>query len=309
MSELQYKADMSSIHRTLVEHLSRSLTAFQSSADRFRVLYTLPWTSDASGASNLSGAHAKATTVGKRIEKLVVMDSSFNPPTRAHFAMLQSALSAVRVSKQSEGDAIRVLLLLAVKNADKAAQPAAFPLRLGMMAAFGQEIRNAENGPDLHVDVGVTTEPYFHDKALAIQHSEFYGTGSATPLQVFLAGFDTLIRVFNPKYYEGADGGMKAALGPFFESSRLRVTLRGDDDWGSTEEQRQWVKDLAAGGLEAKGGRKEWLDKIELVDGVEGGVVSSSRVREAVKLGKRVDGMVGREVMSWIEEQGLYRDG
>lgn len=306
MTETQRTGNMPALHKTLVESLSRSLTAFQSSADQFRVLCSLPWTAEGNATNNTSEARARAATSGKQAQKLVVMDSSFNPPTRAHATMLRSALDAVRHVRQDGNETTRVLLLLAVKNADKAPQPAAFPSRLGMMAAFGQEIRSWEDVPEFYVDVGVTTKPYFHDKALAIQQSGFYGT---TPEQIFLAGFDTLIRVFNPKYYGEAEGGMQAALSPFFESSRLRITLRGDDEWGSADEQRRWVKELADGGLEERGGRREWLDMIELVDGVEGEAVSSSRVREAVKLGESVERMVGREVISCIEEEGLYRDG
>jgi nicotinamide-nucleotide adenylyltransferase len=178
-----------------------------------------------------------------------------------------------------------------------------------MMTAFGREMRVWPESRDVSFDVGVTTEPYFHDKAEAIRSSGFYGN-EEQPEQVFLAGFDTLIRIFNPKYYtEG--GGMQAALGPFFETSRLRVTLRADDEWGSAEEQRAWVKTLeeeGEEGIEARGGNRAWLEKIELVDGVEGEAVSSSRVREAVSMGSEVAGMVGEEVKNWIDQEGLYRE-
>lgn len=176
------------------------------------------------------------------------------------------------------------------------------------MTAFREELRNWNEGKNVDVDVGVTTEPYFHDKALAIRDSGFYG--EEQPESVFLAGFDTLIRVLNPKYYT-EEGGMQTALDPFFKTSILRVTLRGDDDWGSAEEQRAYVRSLqedGENGIVAKGGKKEWLDKIELVDGVDGEAVSSSRVREAVKLNEDVDGLIGPEVKSWVIEEDLYRE-
>jgi nicotinamide-nucleotide adenylyltransferase len=297
-------------------NFSRTLSAFKASTDRFSVLYSLPWSPHGKLYRNSrdnavcnqvgSGVHSTPKT---KVKRIIVLDSSFNPPTRAHAAMLRSALAASGERASDEERTTKILLLLAVKNADKAPQPAAFPLRLGMMSGFGQEVRGWDESHGLSVDVGVTTEPYFHDKAQAIQSSGLYGEDEG-PEQVFLAGFDTLIRIFNPKYYND-EGGMQAALGPFFAACRLRITLRGDDDWGSAEEQRVWVRSLeqkGEGGIEDRGGRAEWLDRIELVHGVEGEAVSSSRVREAARTGGDLDRMVGPEVGRWIEEAELYRD-
>lgn len=237
-------------------------------------------------------------------QRLVVLDSSFNPPTRAHAEMLLSALRA------SEGLKTRVLLLLAVKNADKPAdEPASFPVRLGMMDSFGSSPGLRDDG--VPVDVGVTTRPYFHDKSSAIADS---GAFELEQQQVFLAGFDTLIRIFDPKYYTetGKDGetSMQAALGPFFQRAALRITLRPDDKWGGVEEQRDWVRQLREGKLNEMGGKVEWMDKVELVDGVKGEAVSSSKARKMVSEGK-IDGiedLVGAEVQEWIADQNLYRD-
>ncbi|KAK0388047.1 hypothetical protein NLU13_4291 [Sarocladium strictum] len=303
---------MALTRKAMLEHFSRSLMAFQASSERFSVLYTLPWSSDAKRFPQNPRTVQDGTSDSNALEipeRLVVLDSSFNPPTRAHAAMLRSAVAASSKSIDKDEGTTRVLLLLAVRNADKAPQPAAFPSRLGMMERFGRELREWDEGTGITIDIGVTTEPYFHDKAQAIQSSGFYGN-SKQPEQVFLAGFDTLVRIFDPKYYADG-GGMQTALGPFFENSRLRVTLRANDDWGSADEQRAWVRSLEEEGkenIEERGGRKEWLDRIDLVDGVEGEAVSSSRVRQAVKLGRDVNGMVGEQVKRWIEEEGLYRD-
>lgn len=233
----------------------------------------------------------------------MVLDSSFNPPTRAHTSIAREALGAL---EHQEG-ATRLLLLLSVNNADKAPKPASFPVRLGMMDAAARELLGEEGRQQVDVDVAVTTKAFFHDKARAIARSGFYGVETT---QVFLAGFDTLVRIFDPKYYGGLEG-MRAALDGLFATARLRVTTRPDGElWGGTERQRAEVERLEAGGLEEVGGRGEWMGRVDVVEGGEEGEgVSSSRVREAVGAGRGVDGLVGGEVEAWIEGERLYREG
>ncbi|KAH6885709.1 hypothetical protein B0T10DRAFT_608161 [Thelonectria olida] len=234
--------------KSLLSLLSRSLTSFQSSPDVFRVLCTLPHQSDPA-----------PRRPARPVRNLVVLDSSFNPPTKAHASMARDALGATK-----EQGARRLLLLLSVNNADKAPKPASFPLRLGMMDAMGRELLE-ELQEDVEIDVAVTTMAFFHDKARAIAQSGFY---PSAPTQVFLAGFDTLVRIFNPKYYPD---GMQAALDPLFAAARLRVTTRPDEQWGGTEEQRAEVERLATGGLEDVGGRRAWMERVDVVEGGEEG--------------------------------------
>lgn len=287
--------------KTITDFFSRSLTSFQSSRDAFRVLCTLPH------QARSNPAPRKPTAV---VSDLVVLDSSFNPPTTAHALMAKSAL---RASAAATGRK-RLMLLLAVNNADKAPKPASFPIRLSMMDAFGrqllEDVAASDGEEDLEIDVAVTTMPFFHEKSQAMAAQ--YSASSPPPQQTFLAGFDTLIRIFNPKYYGGGDGGMQAALGPFFEAARLRVTLRPDDEWGSAEEQMAYVRGGGGLKLQEVGGDDAWLGRVDVVEGV-GEVVSSSMVRAMVGRGgaeweKEVERVVGREVREWIEREGLYRE-
>ncbi|RTE72481.1 hypothetical protein BHE90_013106 [Fusarium euwallaceae] len=267
---------------SLITTFSRALTSFQSSPDTLRILCTLP--------------HVSNTPAPRRpshpVRDLIILDSSFNPPTLAHAGMARSAL-------QAHGSS-RLMLLLSVNNADKAPKPASFPVRLGMMEALGRELVGEVEG--LEVDVAVTTMPFFHDKAKAIVQSGFYGDAT----QTFLAGFDTLVRIFNPKYY--GEGGMRLALGPFFDAAKVRVTTRPDETWGGVEEQRAWLTGAKLGEV---GGDDAWVGRVEIVEGDEGGEgVSSSRVREVVKSGdvEELDGLVSEEIKGWIEREGLYRE-
>lgn len=169
------------------------------------------------------------------------------------------------------------------------------------MEAMGRELLDE----GVEIDVAVTTMPFFHDKAKAIEKSGFYATESGDqPTQTFLAGFDTIVRIFNPKYYSE---GIQNALRVFFESCKVRVTTRPDETWGGAEEQRAWltkerVKDV--------GGDETWVERVEMVEGREGDEdVSSSRVREVVKSGQgSLDGLVGEEVRGWIERDALYKE-
>ena len=301
--------------KTLIDYFSRSLTFFQASEDGFRVLCTLPHQRETPCARKPRGAPSR----------VVVLDSSFNPPTRAHAQMAQSAILEAMSSSSSSATATatnvtedcktRLVLLLAVNNADKAPKPASFPQRLGMMDALGHALRRRlmkERELDVEVDLAVTTMPYFNKKAAAIEESGFYEVDETVPEQEFLAGFDTVIRVFNPKYYtevvEEGVSPMKSALEPFFDSARLRVTMRPDDEWGSEEEQEAYVRGLEEGKLDEVGGEAAWAKRIELVKGDDGVGVSSSKVRAMVEAGEtRLEELVGEDVKEWIEEEGLYR--
>ncbi|OAQ79738.1 cytidylyltransferase [Purpureocillium lilacinum] len=333
----------------LVDFFARSLTAFQSSRDPLRVLCTLPHSSASATSTRVasSSSAVDAEPAPRRpsgpVRRLIVLDSSFNPPTRAHAQMVRSAVRDAKGGEARASGATRVMLLLAVNNADKAPKPASFPVRLCMMEGFARELlgdeagreastvlgaRGAhanEDGAGLKVDLALTTMPYFHDKARAIHASGFYGGAHDAPEQVFLAGYDTLIRIFNPKYYGGGEAAgttaadrhnkeetaMQAALDPFFATARLRVSTRPDDEWGGLEEQREYVRGLENGRLDAVGGRGEWARRVDVVsmdrgDGMEG--VSSSRAREAVKErnSEELERMVDGEVRAWIEREKLY---
>lgn len=299
--------------------LQAALRAFQSSGKAFELITPCP-------------------SPPRNCTTLVVLDSSFNPPTIAHMAMATSALHDLRTQRSiaaklkggahdQSDDGVRLLLLLAVNNADKAPKPASFEQRLLLMQYFASDIQRAsreasEEQPasDVPVDIGLTTYPYFHDKSAAIANaSTEYTFAPSTSEQVFLAGYDTLIRIFNPKYYSACDASstsetpMQAVLEPFLTRARLRITMRPDADSGGREAHEGYIERLLRGDeLEKIGGRPEWARKIEIVDGLEeeyGLVLSSTEARTAVekedwaRLGrlipKGVAGAIERREVSW----------
>lgn len=313
--------------RQILDFFRNSLDQFQQSNSSFAVIATLRRAGsrtqrhDAASDDFPIPIPAPAEPVASP-RRLIVLDSSFNPPTRAHMRMADSTIRSL--TKETDNDA-RLLLLLAVKNADKAPKPASFAHRLAMMWACAVDLQadqtqenEARNVP---IDVGLTTHPFFHDKSTEIAASAFYGgspPGEQGPEQVFLAGYDTLIRIFNPKYFTAPSPDpasemtpMQAALDPFFARARLRITMRPDDEWGSRADQLVYIDGL--GNLEESGGRGSWAERVEMVEGrsKEETIVSSTAARRAAKKGEwnTLGEFVGPCVRTWIEEEGLYADG
>ncbi|KAF3070713.1 hypothetical protein GL218_00290 [Daldinia childiae] len=303
---------MARLPSNLVSVFTQALKSYQISNATFRVLCSLTHSSLSSTPAEAPSLHPPQTPP----KSLLVLDSSFNPPTLAHQRMALSALSEHGQPSNDSTYKSRVLLLLAINNADKAPKPAAFPQRLAMMYIFAQDLLRsaaaaAEKNQCDGVDIAVTTEPYFHAKASAISTSDFYAREPNATEQVFLTGFDTLIRIFDPKYYP--DGSMAGSLDPFFAHSKLRVTMRTDAEWGDAAAQRAYVRELREGGLERVGGRTGWAERIEMVEGRTEGeeVVSSTKVREAVlrRDWEALGRLVSEDVAGWIREEGLYAEG
>lgn len=332
----------------LVAFFAQALQTFQRAGTPFAVLCSLPARGDPTTPV------PPPPPPPRRPASLLVLDSSFNPPTLAHQRMALSALAdatataaaTATVPAPAPAAVPRVLLLLAINNADKAPQPAAFPQRLAMMYVFALDLVAAaaaaratrghddggggsssdgdDDGNGLAVDIAVTTEPYFHSKSAAVASCAFYGgqeapsddndnTPPPPPMgQVYLTGYDTLIRVFNAKYYP--DDSMRTALDPFFAHSRLRVTTRTHADWGTAADQAAYLDGLRNGALEARGGRAGWADKVDMVhapleDGQE--AISSTKVREAVanQDWERLRTLVSDGVAEWVRQAGLYTEG
>lgn len=173
--------------------------------------------------------------------------------------------------------------------------------------------------PNLAIDIAVTSHPRFVDKASAIASTPQFQK-PATPTNPFpspteqyhLIGYDTLTRLLSPKYYP-PDHNL-SPLNEMFTHHRLRVTYRlspSDNKYGDREEQDQYLRDLKEGKREGEGGKREWAERIEMVEGLGNGT-SSTGVREGIAKGEEegrrvVEGMCSKSVGEWIFRQGLYR--
>lgn len=117
---------------------------------------------------------------------LLVLDSSFNPPHWGHYTLIKKSLQFY--SDRSS----HVLLMLSVNNADMAPQPALFEKRIEMMCVMADMLK-AES---INASVGITTHGKYVDKYKTLRES-YLPIGTLS----FLVGFDTITRIFEPKYY------------------------------------------------------------------------------------------------------------
>ncbi|KAF2026281.1 Nucleotidylyl transferase [Setomelanomma holmii] len=289
--------------RAILPDLESALQSFTSSPAKFRVVRT---------------ANASST----QPRTLYILDSSFNPPSTAHLTL---ATSALKQHAPSEKAPFRLLLLFSTHNADKAPSPASFVQRIALMTVFAEDLSRrlketkasqTADVADISIDIGLTKEPYYSDKSVAIAETTppFY---SSNPIHVHLVGYDTLIRFCNPKYYPKYNPPL-SALKPFFSAGhKLRVTQRPTDptdasssEFGTVEEQRKYLQRLRDGEQKDAGFEPAWDSQIDMVQADEGVGVSSTRVRKAAKDGKwdEVGKLCTEGVAAWIKDQALYSE-
>jgi len=148
--------------------------------------------------------------IGQRPGALLCLSASFNPVTVAHASLVLEGCRLLPVRE--------ILLLLATANVDKAGEGLPLDLRFHLLLRF------AESRPSM--SVAAVGHGRFVDKLDAIRAAY-----PAVTRVVFLLGFDTLFRLFDPKYY--AD--RKASLTRLFDGSECIVANRGADTPGAVE--------------------------------------------------------------------------
>ncbi|WOO77681.1 Putative nicotinamide mononucleotide adenylyltransferase [Vanrija pseudolonga] len=265
---------------------------------------------------SLSAAHnaaiARATAPGfaglalleplERGQHLAVFDSSFNPPHRAHFGLGVSefpppaTVPSSTSPTPSPGDVPNPgpytarLLLFSTRNADKS--PAGDTAhRVGLMQAQARAMAAATRLP---VSVGLISAPTFVDKSAALlQHAQHV---------TFLVGTDTLLRIFDDKYYP-APGGMSAALEKLFARCWFVCALRdGYSREGRAQADALFARDDVAHYVA--------LGKIRTLPPIPGAeAVSSTDVRSIVREGRGRDALeelVVPEVAEYILANRLY---
>ena len=212
---------------------------------------------------------------------LYILDSSFNPPTNAHFALALSGLSS--------GQKSTVLLLLAIHNADKQPKPASFENRLEMMDLLAKKIESESSATVL---VALSKHARFVDKAKDVSIS--FPTIKGVK---WLVGYDTLIRILDKKYYTNA---LEESLRGFWEKNRLVCAIRGDE---TTE--RAFVEKIRKG--EVEGVPISWAEYIKIIDPV-GKDDSSTRARKASAVGRleEVRQLVPEGIAAYIQREQLY---
>jgi nicotinic acid mononucleotide adenylyltransferase len=154
--------------------------------------------------------------------RILVLDSSFNPPTNAHTKLIERSIDAYPANF-FDGS----LLLFSTNNVDKTLTGASVLQRAQMMEILALQSRHNNTA------VGFTPYGRFVDKASHIQ-AWFNTTYQHQQLDpYFILGHDTVVRLLDPKYY---DCSVKEALAPFFKTCHLICADRG----ASSEDDAFW---------------------------------------------------------------------
>ncbi|UCD70454.1 MAG: nicotinate-nicotinamide nucleotide adenylyltransferase [Syntrophobacterales bacterium] len=210
--------------------------------------------------------------MAERQEKEVgVLPSSFNPITQGHMAILQGA-AEIRTLRE-------IILVLDTQAMDKEIFGATLVDRLLMLRVL------FEDHP--RFSVGMSNRGLFLAKAEVLKKMYPEGTDIT-----FIVGYDTLSRLFDPKYYEDREG----ALDRLFACCTFMVTNRGNH--GRKAVQR----------LMAAAENRRFKDKVHFFEIPNHlAQISSARVRQRVREEKAFARLVPSQVGEFIEEAKLYK--
>ena len=243
--------------------------------------------------------------------RISVLDSSFNPPTKAHLALASLPPPPSSSPKGEADEYTSSLLLFSITNVEKKLKPTdpSPEQRIHLISLLLPHLPP-------NTAIGLINEPTFVGKSrviheyiathhLAPSHENVPSTAhQSKPELTFIIGTDTLTRFFDPRYYTSTEGGMDRAFSRFFqdEGSVLVSARRGGEAEREVErrvlerpEVERWAKQ---GKVVLMGtGGEDWVG------------MSSTKVREAVKADdwKEVERLVVPEIAAYIKEQQLYK--
>lgn len=202
--------------------------------------------------------------------RVAVLPSAFNPPTLAHLRLLEIACEVEGMTG--------IAALLSTRNVEKGIYGASLADRVGMLAALN------EARPD--IAVLASNAARIPDQATALREA------NPDAAFDFVVGYDTLIRVFDPSYYDD----MARDLGAFFEHHRLIAMNRGEATYGEV------CRFLASDPVSVFAAQ---IVACQLED--EPARLSSTLARDDVARGDSPTG-IPPAVRDYIDRQGLYRD-
>ncbi|MCZ2107981.1 MAG: hypothetical protein LC118_00155 [Dehalococcoidia bacterium] len=200
--------------------------------------------------------------------RVAVLPSAFNPPTLAHLHLLERARSLEEMTDAAA--------MLSTRNVDKGISGAALWDRVGMLLAAREE----------HGWLGV----------LAVNAARLVDQGEALREAFpgvrfdFVVGFDTLLRLFDRKYYSE----MERELEPFFAEHRVIATNRAEDRIDVVEA----FIEHGAGAFAAR------IVALEIDEGAA--AMSSTAARRALEAGSDAPHLP-RGVQEYITRRRLYR--
>ena len=284
-----------------------------------------------SGSSK--GKEEKESTSSLTQIDVGVLDSSFNPPQLAHYALARSKKPSFK-DEQVVENATResydaLLLIFSIKNADKGMgtkKDASLLDRLLMMQEFAKDV---EEETQANVAVAIVEEPLMIAKSTLI-HEYFSSSSKEEPAATaaiaappslrlhWLVGFDTLQRFFQVKYYPSPDF-FHQACDKFFNKERTTFvcarrgaeSLPNRDQKSNAKSQQEEEREL----LESEE-VKPWLDQgvvvmIDLDRSVHN--VSSTAIRNVLAQEKskvaqqsKLQQMTTKRVTEYLIQESVY---
>lgn len=244
---------------------------------------------------------------------IAVMDSSYNPPHRAHLPMSCSTFPP-HPKFSRPGPYTARLLLFSARNVDKTLKPGDPTLaqRIEMMRLQAIEMGQSSDPTIANVAVAALNEPTFVGKSRVIH--QWLRKWSTQPVTLtFLIGSDTLARLCNPQYYPQEKDGMRKALRKLFapppdgDGSYIACARRGRSIEARVEEHRVLESDDA----------KEWVESgnIRMYGDANTGweEISSSTIRAAIRKEGQADDELQRlclpSIVEYIQREKLYISG
>ena len=211
-------------------------------------------------------AHRAAPQTLKHSKKLGIFSGSFNPLTLAHAKMIEDTVAKYQLDE--------LLLLLAKANVDKSVFGLPLAVRLLTVKKY------AENRQGF--SVGVSSHGRYIDKVTALKtifpsETEFY----------FIVGYDTLVRIFDPKYYTDFHSELKALFiaARFIVANRAEADIKTIETFMAQPEIRQYAS---------------YISSILLPDVYA--YMSSTEVRELLARGEAIEHLVPPSILAMLNE-------
>ena len=224
---------------------------------------------DANGDPELAWAHRATGGIQSEGKLLGIFSGSFNPLTVAHVKMIEESQKQFKLDE--------ILLCLAKSNVDKGVFGFSLADRLFMLKRYTAQRDD--------FSVAACSHGRYVDKIEALK--------TAYPPRteyVFITGYDTLVRLFDSKYY--AD--MHAELEPLFKQCRFITANRKGYSAAairrflSKPELQRYARNI---------------DVIELPDAYAD--ISSTVIRECLRRKAPIDGLVPTAIHDYIKAAKL----
>lgn len=200
--------------------------------------------------------HKTSNPISESGKRLGIFSGSFNPITVAHIKMVEKAREQYYLDE--------MLLLLAKANVDKDVFGLPLAGRMLTLKCYAETHDS--------ISIGVSSHGRYIDKVTALEAVYPYDTEF-----FFIVGYDTLVRIFDPKYY--AD--LHAELEHLFSQCRIITANRDNVD---IETIKQYLSQTSQQRY------SKHIDLLLLPD--DYAEISSTEVRQRIETGESISHLV-----------------